>query len=139
FAPYRCHGVLSRNSERWKMGANRVRDVARRQVRVVLFGHPRVGMAELLGNDAHRHAAHGQRRAMRMSQYVERNGGLDLRPITCIQHRPQLVRLAPYAPVTAYKDWIAGGLTGGQGRKEPLPFGREDHMAWLARLALAHD
>jgi len=33
-----------RDAKRWEMRADRVGDVTRRQVRVVLFGHPRVGV-----------------------------------------------------------------------------------------------
>ena len=49
------------NAGRREMSADRVGDVAWRKVRVVLFRHPRVGVSKLFGNDAHRHAAHGQR------------------------------------------------------------------------------
>jgi hypothetical protein len=64
---------------------NGIGDVARGKVRIVLFSHPRVGMAKLFGNHAHRQAAHGQGRAMRVSKYVKGNGGLDIRAIAGVQ------------------------------------------------------
>jgi len=38
---------------------------------VVFFCRARVGVTELLGDDAHRHAPHGERRSVGVSQYVE--------------------------------------------------------------------
>jgi hypothetical protein len=35
-------------------------------VRVVLFRHARIGVAQLFGDDSHRHATHGERRAVRV-------------------------------------------------------------------------
>jgi hypothetical protein len=43
---------LGPNTERWEMHADRVRD------RIMLFSHVRIGMAKLLGNYSHWHAAH---------------------------------------------------------------------------------
>jgi hypothetical protein len=63
------HGTLAGDAE--FVPANGVRDVARRKVRIVLFRHPRAGVAQLFGNDAHRHAAHDERRAMCMPKHVE--------------------------------------------------------------------
>jgi hypothetical protein len=66
FATQRRNRAFLCNPKRREMGSHCVGDVARGKVSVVLFGHPSVGMAELFGNDAHRNAAHGQRRAMSM-------------------------------------------------------------------------
>ena len=65
------HRTFPSNSKRREMRADRVRDIGRCKVRIVLFRHPRVGMAELLGNDAHRNAAHGKRRAVRVAKHME--------------------------------------------------------------------
>ena len=43
-------GGIARNSERREMGADRVGDVARREVRIVLFCHPRIGVSEISCN-----------------------------------------------------------------------------------------
>ena len=56
----RNHDRVPSNSKRRKMGADGVGDVGRCQVRVVLLGHSRVGVPKLRGDDAHRHAAHGE-------------------------------------------------------------------------------
>ena len=69
--PQRHDALVTTDTEHWEMRADRVGDVARRQVRIVLFGHPRVGMAKLFGDDAHRNAAHGERRAMSMPKHME--------------------------------------------------------------------
>jgi hypothetical protein len=55
-----CDACLACNTKRREMRADRVGDVARRQVRIVLFRHPRVGVAQLLRDDAHRNSAHSQ-------------------------------------------------------------------------------
>ena len=49
------------------MCADRVRNVARRKVRVVLFRHARIGVAELFRNDTYRNTFHGKRRTVRMA------------------------------------------------------------------------
>jgi len=54
------NACLTCNTQRWEMCADRVGDVARRQVRIVLLRHPRVGVAQLLRDDAHRHAPPGE-------------------------------------------------------------------------------
>ena len=53
------------------MRADRVGDVGRRKVRVVLLRHPRVGVAKLFGDDAHRYALHGEGRAVRVAEHME--------------------------------------------------------------------
>src|SRR4029077_11772882 len=56
------HGSVFRNSEGWKVCADRSRDVERREVGVVLF--PSSELSECLRLDnAHWHAAHGKRRS----------------------------------------------------------------------------
>ena len=55
-----CDACLACNTKRREMRADRVGDVARRQVRIGLFRHPRVGVPQLLRDDARRHAPHGE-------------------------------------------------------------------------------
>ena len=52
------------------MRADRVGDVGRRKVRVVLLRHPR-SAAKLFGDDAHRYALHGEGRAVRVAEHME--------------------------------------------------------------------
>ena len=47
-------------------------------MRIVLFGHARIGMTKLLGDDTRRNAAHGERRAVRMAEQVKEIAGLNL-------------------------------------------------------------
>jgi hypothetical protein len=47
-----------RDAKRWEMRADRVGDVARRQVRVVLFGHPRVGVVPEINDITKEHPEH---------------------------------------------------------------------------------
>jgi hypothetical protein len=61
FSPQPCNGGVVSNAERWEMCSDRVGNIARSKMRVVLFRHARVRMAELFGNDSRRHAAHRQR------------------------------------------------------------------------------
>jgi hypothetical protein len=37
---------------------------------IVLLGHARVGMAQLLGDHAHRHAAHGEHRTVSVAEHA---------------------------------------------------------------------
>ena len=83
-------------------------------MRIVLFGHPRVGMSKLFGNNAHRDAAHGERRAVGMAEHMERDFWLDLRSPASFPHGPQLMRPSPHATVGAGENRIAGKLARGQ-------------------------
>jgi len=47
-------------------------------MRVVLLRHPRVAVAELLGDDGHRHTFHGQSDGIGVAQDVEGDGRRDL-------------------------------------------------------------
>jgi hypothetical protein len=47
-------------TEARRVGADRVSDVARSQVRIVFFRHLRIAVAKLFGNDAHGNATHGE-------------------------------------------------------------------------------
>ena len=73
----RNNTVVGPNSQFWKISPDGLRDVARRQMGVVLLRHAGVGMAELGGDDAHRHTIHRKVRAMGMSQDVEGYRGSD--------------------------------------------------------------
>ena len=59
------------NPEIWEFGPDRVRDIVWREVRIVLLGHARVGMAELARNHAERHALHRQMTAVGVPKNVE--------------------------------------------------------------------
>src|SRR5262245_38767158 len=59
------------NPERRKMRTDRVGDIARSKMGIMLFGHPRIGVPELCSNDAHRYASHGERRPVRMAENME--------------------------------------------------------------------
>ena len=96
------------------MRADRVGNIGRCQVRIVFFGHPRVGMAKLLGDDTHRNAAHGERRAIGVAEHMERDFRLDLRSPASFPHWPQLVRPSPHATVGAGENRIAAKLARGQ-------------------------
>jgi hypothetical protein len=47
-----------------KMRADGIGDIRGCEVSVVLLGHASISMAELRGDDAHRHATHGERRSV---------------------------------------------------------------------------
>src|SRR5436190_16658868 len=105
-AQRRVFTSLSRHAERdhveglgktelGKMRANGIGDVARRQMRVMFFSHPRIAMAELRRDDPHRNATHRQQRSMRVSQNMEGRGRGDLRPFGGFGETPLLMRCAP--------------------------------------------
>src|SRR4051812_16661343 len=60
-----------------KIRPDGLRDIARREMGVVLLRHAGVGMSELGGDDAHRHPVHGQMRAVGVAQDVEVDRGRD--------------------------------------------------------------
>ena len=60
-------------------------------MRIMALRHARVGVTKLFGNNAHRNAAHGECRSVSMSQHMERNRPLDLRPLARFQHWPRLM------------------------------------------------
>jgi len=51
FVPYQYDISFTSNSQDWEMRADRVGNVTRRKMRVMLFSHSRAGMTELFGND----------------------------------------------------------------------------------------
>ena len=55
------------NAEIGKTRPDRVGDVVRREMRVVLFRHAGIGVTKLLGDDGHRDAAHGELRGVGVS------------------------------------------------------------------------
>ena len=69
--PQRHDPLVTTDTEYWEMRAYCRSDIARGKMRVVLFGHARIRVAELLGDDPHRHTAHGERRAMCMPKNME--------------------------------------------------------------------
>src|ERR1700730_13184965 len=69
---------------------------------------------------------------------MEGNCRIDLRPLAGFQHRPQLVRLAPYATVMAHEDRIVSELPCREARKQPLSFLRQHNVTRLPCLALAY-
>jgi len=72
----------------------------------VLIGHRGVGMAELRRDDAHRHPAHGEMRAMGVTQDVKGDGGRDAGPRACLIQRPLLARGTPSFSVIAQENQI---------------------------------
>jgi hypothetical protein len=66
----RAHGNIVRNAERREMRSDSLGHIARGQMRVVLFRHACIGVAELFGDHAHRNA-----RIARVEPCVCRNTG----------------------------------------------------------------
>ena len=58
---------------------------------VVLFRHARVCVAKLIGDDDHRHSAHGECGTMRMAQHMKRDRRFDFRALAGIYRRAQLM------------------------------------------------
>ena len=68
------YDALACDSEFWKMRADGVGNVGWGEVGVVFLCHPRVGMAELRGDNAHRYATHCKCRSMRVAEDVKGDG-----------------------------------------------------------------
>ena len=94
------------NSQHRKICTDGLRNVARCEMGIMLFGHAGVGMAELGGNDAHRHPAHREMRAMGVAQDVKGDGGRDAGPGACLIQRPLLLRGAPGFSVGAQENQL---------------------------------
>jgi hypothetical protein len=60
----RHYRFVTANAELREMRADRLRNVTRRKMRIVLFRHTSVSMAKLFGDNTHRHAAYGKRRIL---------------------------------------------------------------------------
>ena len=60
--------------EYWKIRSNGLRDIARGEVCVMLFGNASVRVAKLSRNDAHRYAPHREMRSVGMPQDMEVDG-----------------------------------------------------------------
>ena len=100
----------------------------------MLFGHPRIRVPELRRDDAHRDAAHCQRRRIGVAQNVERRGGHDLRALGCGVERALLMGWSPELAVVADEDRILAGLARCQPLEERAPFVCQSNMARLASL-----
>src|SRR5262249_61406192 len=74
FATYRDDDGLIDKAKARKLRPNGIGDIARRKMGVMLLGHPRILVAELLCDHAEGNAAHREQRGMRVPQDVERWG-----------------------------------------------------------------
>jgi hypothetical protein len=62
---------VTTDTKRREMGSDGVGDVAWRKMRVVFFGHARVGMTELRSDDAQANTLHRQVACMSMTQHMK--------------------------------------------------------------------
>ena len=93
----------------WRQsGSNRVGDVIRREMRVVLFRDARVGVAELNGDHAHRNGPPGQSAGVRVPQDMERRRRIDLGAGARFLKGPLLVRLTPSSAIISDEHRVAG-------------------------------
>jgi hypothetical protein len=100
--PGQWHDIrIDPNSKRRKICTNRVSNVARGEMGIMFFSHASISMAELRGDDAHWHAAHGKRRTVRMAEYVEADGGGNPGTGARLGKRPLLVRGSPRLAIAA--------------------------------------
>jgi hypothetical protein len=83
------------------MRADRVADIARSKMGIMLFRHPCVGMPELCSNDTHRYASHRKCRPMRMAENMETDGRRNPSTGARLGKRSLLMRCAPWLAIAA--------------------------------------
>jgi hypothetical protein len=69
-----CDCGIARNTKVGEVGPDRVSNVARREMRVMLLSYPRIGVAELRSDHTHEHAMHCECRSVRMAKNMKCNG-----------------------------------------------------------------
>ena len=74
----------------------------------MLLGHPRVGVAELRGDYAHRDALLRERRRIAMAQDVERRWRINLGADARFLKGPLLVRITPSSTIISDEHRLAG-------------------------------
>ena len=99
---------------------------------VVLLRHAGVGMAELGGDDPHRHPVHREMRAVGVTQDVESDRGGDPGPPARLLQRAFLMRGAPRRAVGTEEDQIGRGAIRSPSLERGLAFVRQDDMPHLA-------
>jgi hypothetical protein len=88
----------------WEIRPDGLRDVARRQMGIMLLGHSGVGMAKLGGDDAHGHAVHGKVGAVGVTQDVKVHRRHYPGPGASLFQRALLMRRPPGVIVSTEED-----------------------------------
>src|SRR5262249_39522920 len=127
---------LTTDTERRKMRADCVGDIGRGQVRVVLFGHPRVRMTELRGDDTQANTLHRQVACMSMTQHMKSHRRGYFCDLACVVKRPLLVRPSPWHPIVTEENVRACGASHCPGGEQRPTLAGQDHMTWLTSLSL---
>ena len=83
-------------------------------MRVMLFGHAGVGVAELAGDHRHRHRPHGEQRAVGVAQHMEADRRHDAGAGTGLAHGAHLLGALPGPPVVAPQQRILRRAPGDQ-------------------------
>src|SRR5262245_58874888 len=102
--PQRHDHLVSTDTEYWEMRAYRRSDIARGKMRVVLFGHARVGMTELGGDDTQTNTLHRQMACMSVTQHMKIHRRCYFCNLACLNKRSLLVRLPPRMPILTNKN-----------------------------------
>ena len=95
--------------------------IVRRKMRVMLFGHAGVGVAELLGDNGHRNAPHCEPRGVGMSQDVKRDRWGDPGRLARLLERTLLMRRSPDGAVVAQKNMLVGARRRVHSAKQSAP------------------
>ena len=88
---------------------------------IVLFGHPRVAVAKLAGDNCQRHSTHGQPACIGMTQDVKTDGWNNVSSFARVPHEPDLMATAPGFAVLADENQIGAALVRRGSRKKLLP------------------
>src|SRR6266478_5624783 len=132
--PKHRYGSTARNSEVGKICTDRIGDVARSKMGVMLLRHTCVGVAELRGNDAHRHAAHGKRRTVRMTEDMETDRRGNAGSAACLDKGALLMRGPPRPAIAAVEYERVARAAGCKGVEQSVPFIRQHHVTLLSSL-----
>jgi hypothetical protein len=134
----RHHRARRSGAEAWRASPDRLGDIARSQMTVVLFDHAGVAMPEVLGNDDQRHPVHDRQARPSMAQPVERDRRPDLGAPDGLVHRPALVGWLPLAAVGTLEHEFTAAAAGAVLKEEFGTLRRQHDVARLAALGLAN-
>ena len=135
------------NSKVRKLRPDRLGHIVRRQMRIMLFGHARVGMAKLARDDAERDTLHGEVAAVGMPKHMEAHRRRDFGGLAGELERSHLLRLRPVVAIDEGKRargrpsrWsrlkTALAVVGQHDMADP-PFGQADRQRAAVRVVVA--
>src|SRR5262245_11970657 len=130
----RSDRIVDRDAEPRSAGADRVGDVAGREMSIVQLHHAGIAVAQVPRHHHERRAVHDCKACPGMAQDMNADRRDNARALASVTHAQILVALPPRRAVILAEQQLASGTTGRQTREERDPFLSQDNVARFAGL-----